>query len=118
MVKPALTLLLTVSLLGIAACGNDNGNKGETDAREVEPTATAAANLDEAQPREIDLERFLLRDGEEPGFKRIAAPRTDTGVEAFVQGGDVPDDEARRLRRAGLSRSPSSRSSSTAATPG
>ena len=103
MVKTALTVLLTVSLLGIAACGDDTGDESETTAApDVEPTATTAAGSDEAQPAEADLERFLLRDGEEPGFKRIAAPRTDTGVEAFVQGGDVPDDEAQRLDRAGF----------------
>jgi hypothetical protein len=53
-------------------------------------------------PAKIDLEQFLLQDGEEPGFKRVEAPRTETGVEAFVQGGDVPDDAAQRLRRAGF----------------
>ena len=102
MVRTAFTVLLTVSLLGIAACGDDNGDEGGTAAPDVEPTATTAAESDEAQPAKVNLERFLLRDGEEPGFKRIAAPRTDTGVEAFVQGGDVPDDEAQRLRRAGF----------------
>jgi hypothetical protein len=103
MVRTALTVLLTVSLLAIAACGGDNGDESETSAApDVDPTATTAAGSDEAQPAEVNLERFLLRDGEEPGFKRIAAPRTDTGVEAFVQGGDVPDDEAQRLRRAGF----------------
>ena len=103
MVRTAFTVLLTVSLLGIAACGDDNGDEGGTTAApDVEPTATTAAESDEAQPAEVNLERFLLRDGEEPGFEQIAAPRTDTGVEAFVQGGDVPDDEAQRLRRAGF----------------
>ena len=112
-------MLLTVSLLGIAACGDDNGDEGGTTAApDVETTATTAGESDEAQPAKVNLERFLLRDGEEPGFKRIGAPRTDTGVEAFVQGGDVPDDEAQRLRRAGFTRSRSSRSSSTVATPG
>ena len=103
MVRIAFTVLVMVSLLGIAACGDDNGDEGGTTAApDVEPTATTAAESDEAQPAKVNLERFLLRDGEEPGFKRIAAPRTDTGVEAFVQGGDVPDDEAQRLRRAGF----------------
>jgi hypothetical protein len=103
MVRTAFVALLMVSSLGIVACGDDNGGEGEaTAAPDVEATATTAAGGDEAQPAKADLERFLLRDGEEPGFKRIAAPRTETGVEAFVQGGDVPDDEARRLRRAGF----------------
>jgi hypothetical protein len=103
MVGAAFTVLLTVSVLAIAACGDDNGNEGETTAApDVAATATTAAASGEEQPAQVNLERFLLRDGEEPGFKQIAAPRTESGVEAFVQGGDVPDDEARRLRRAGF----------------
>jgi hypothetical protein len=64
--------------------------------------STPAATKAKSRPAKIDLEPFLLRDGEEPGFKRIESPRTDTGVEAFVQAGDVPDDAAGRLRRAGF----------------
>ena len=55
-----------------------------------------------SQSARIDLERFLLQDGEEPRLKRIDAPDTDSGVEAFVQGGDVSDEAAQRLRRARL----------------
>jgi hypothetical protein len=99
----AFTVLLIVSLLSIAACGDDNGDEGETTAAsDVETTATPAAGSDEAQPAKVDLKPFLLQDGEEPGFKRIAAPQTETGVQAFVQGGDVPDAAAQRLRRAGF----------------
>src|SRR5687767_7726447 len=91
-----------VTLLGIGACGDDNEDQGGTTAAsDTERTATAAKS-DEAQPAKVDLKRFLLQDGEEPGFKRIAAPRTETGLEAFVQGGDVPDDAAQRLRRSGF----------------
>ena len=103
MVRIAFTVLVMVSLLGIAACGDDNGDEGGTTAApDVEAAATTAADSDEAQPVEVNLERFLLKDGEEPGFERIGAARSETGVEAFVLGGDVPDDEAQRLRRAGF----------------
>ena len=92
-----------VSLLGIAACGDDTGDESETTAaRTSNPLRRPPQEATRRSQRSSDLERFLLRDGEEPGFKRIAAPRTDTGVEAFVLGGDVPDDEAQRLRRAGF----------------
>jgi hypothetical protein len=102
MARTAFTVLLVVSVLGIAACGDDNGDEGGTTAPDVEATSTTAADSNEAQSAEVNLERFLLQDGEEPGFKRIAAPRTEPGVEAFVQGGDVPDAAAQRLRRAGF----------------
>ena len=103
MLRTAFTVLLVVSLLGLAGCGEDNGDEGGTTAAsDVEATATTTAESDEAQPAKVDLKQFLLQDGEEPGFKRIAAPRTETGVDAFVQGGDIPDDAAQRLRRAGF----------------
>jgi len=92
MVRTAITVLLMVSLLAIAACGDDDGDEG----------GTTAGGSDKAQPAKVDLERFLLRDGEEPGFKRIEAPRTETGVDAFVRGGDLPEDAAPLLRRAGF----------------
>ena len=102
MVRTAFTVLVMVSLLGIAACGDDNGDDGGTTATNVETTTPTAAESDEAQPAQFNLERFLLQDGEEPGFKRVEAPRIETGVEAFVQGGDLPDDQEQRLRRAGF----------------
>ena len=103
MVRAAFTVMLMVALLGVAACGDDDGDGGGTTAAsDVETPATTAAESGETQPATVDLKRFLLRNGEEPGFKWIASPRTETGVEAFVQGGDLPDDAAQRLRRAGF----------------
>jgi hypothetical protein len=67
---------------------------------EAKPTSKPAKA--KSPPAKVSLERFLLKEGEEPGFKPIDAPRTDTGVEAFVQGGDTPDDAAQRLRRDGF----------------
>ncbi len=61
-VRTAFTVLLTVPLLGIAACDDDNGDEGGTTAApDVEPTARTAAESDEAQPAKVNLERFLLR---------------------------------------------------------
>jgi hypothetical protein len=52
---------MMVSLLGIAACGDDNGDEGGTTAApEVDTTATTAAEGDEAQPAKVKLERFLM----------------------------------------------------------
>ena len=101
MVRTAFTVLLMVSLLGIAACGDDNGDEGgPTAAPDVETTATTAAESDEAQPAKGKPERFLMQAGEEPGFEPIEEPRTDHGVRSLA--GGFPADEVERLRRAGF----------------
>lgn len=92
--RAPLIALAGVACAFAAGCGDDS----TSDATK----ATSQPAKAKSQPAKTDLERFLLQDGEEPGFKRIGAPRTETGVEAFVQGGDVPDDAAQRLRRAGF----------------
>jgi hypothetical protein len=89
-VRTAFTVLLIVSLLGIAACGDDNGDEG----------GTTAAESDEAQPAKGNLERFLMQAGEEPGFEPIDEPRTDHGVQSLA--GGFSADEVERLRRAGF----------------
>jgi hypothetical protein len=43
-----------------------------------------------------------MRKGEEPGFRPVGQPHTDTGVEAFVKGGGLTQAEARRLRSEGF----------------
>jgi hypothetical protein len=101
MVRTAFTVLLMVSVLCIAACGDDNGDGGGTTAdSDVEPTATTAAESDEAQPAGVNVSRFLMRAGEEPGFEPIEEPRTDHGVQSLV--GGFSSDEVERLRRAGF----------------
>lgn len=102
MVRAALTVLLVVALVVTAACGDQNEDESGSATPDVASTATTASQGDEVQPAEVDLERFLLKDGEEPGFERLGPARTETGVEAFVLGGDVPDDDAQRLRHAGF----------------
>ena len=95
MVRSAFTVLLMVSLLGIAACGDDNGDEGGTAAPDVE-----TAESDEAQPAKINLEQFLMQAGEEPGFEPIEEPRTDHGVQSLA--GGFSADDLERLRRAGF----------------
>jgi hypothetical protein len=101
MVRTAFMVLLMGSFLGIAACGDDNADEGGTTAApDVETTATTAAESDEAPPAKVNLERFLMQAGEEPGFEPIEEPRTDHGVQSLA--GGFPADEVERLRRAGF----------------
>src|SRR5688572_14097321 len=88
---------LTALVIGLAAFGGDDG--GET-------TAQDAAN-GKARSSAPDLDRFLMSNGEEPGFRRGAGPGqspqsggTITGVEAFVKEMRLADE--RQLRREGF----------------
>jgi hypothetical protein len=90
---------LAALVIGLAACGGDDGD---------ENTAQAAAN---GTPRsgDWDPDRFLMQDGEEPGFRQGAAPgatpssgETITGVRAFVEEMQLPPADARRLRDEGF----------------
>jgi hypothetical protein len=90
---------LATLAIGIAACGDDDGD---------ETTAQEAANGN-AQTGAQDLDRFLMREDEEPGFRRGAAPGavprsggTITGVEAFVKDMPLAPADARRLRSEGF----------------
>jgi hypothetical protein len=101
MVRTALVVLMMGSFLGIAACGDDDGDEGgTTGARDVETTATTAAESDEAPPATLNVERFLMQAGEEPGFEPTEDPRTDHGVQALA--GAFGANEVERLRRAGF----------------
>lgn len=72
---------------GLAAgCGSDSKPAAKTAS---EPAAKA------------DLESFLMRNGEEPGFRRVEQPQTITGVEELGSAGFTPAD-ARRLRGYGF----------------
>ena len=79
-------VLLMGSFLGIAACGDDGG--------------TTAAEREEAPPAKVNVERFLMQAGEEPGFEPIEEPRTDHGVQSLA--GGFPANDVERLRRAGF----------------
>jgi hypothetical protein len=90
---------LATLAIGVAACGDDDGDK---------TAAPEAANA-KARSGTVDLGRFLLRNGEEPGFRRGAradqAPQsgsTITGVKAFVKEMRLTPADARRLRSEGF----------------
>jgi len=90
---------LVTLVIGIAACGGDDGD---------ENTAQAAAS-GTPRPAAGDLERFLMQRGEEPGFRPGAAPgampssgETITGVRAFAEEMRLPQADAQRLRREGF----------------
>jgi hypothetical protein len=90
---------LATLAIGLAACGGDDGD---------ETTAHEAANVD-ARTAAPDLNRFLMRKDEEPGFRRGAPPGalprsggTITGVKAFVEDMQLAPADARRLRSEGF----------------
>ncbi len=90
---------LATLVIALAACGGDDGD---------ETTTQEAANGN-ARSGARDLERFLMRKDEEPGFRPgarpEAAPRsggTITGVKAFVKDMHLAPADARRLRSEGF----------------
>ena len=92
-------MTLAALAIGLAACGGDDDGKTAAQKAATVKTPSTAPDLDE----------FLLRKGEEPGFRRGAgpdqAPRsggTITGVEAFVTDMHLAPADARRLRREGF----------------
>ena len=89
-VLPSLAVALILASSGLAACGDgdDDGNgAGETGS----PRSGAR-----------DLNRFLMRNDEEPGFRRVGRPQTLTGVEAFVNELRLTKADVRRLRSEGF----------------
>jgi hypothetical protein len=93
------SVALATLVIGLAACGGDDGD---------EPTAPEAANGN-ARAGAQDLDRFLMRKGEEPGFRPGARPgafprsrETITGVKAFVEDSRLTQADARRLRSEGF----------------
>ena len=91
----AVALILVSS--GLAACGDGEDGGDET--------------VDAARPRSSapDLNRFLMRKGEEPGFSPGAAPgarprsrETITGLQAFVKDMRLTPSDERRLRSEGF----------------
>jgi hypothetical protein len=90
---------LATFVIGLAACGDDDDD---------EPTAQEAANGN-AQTGAQDLDRFLMRKDDEPGFRPGAAPGavprsggTITGVEAFVEDLHLTQADGQRLRSEGF----------------
>src|SRR3954452_22784547 len=90
---------LATLVIGLAACGGDGGD---------ETAAHEAANVNAGTGAQ-DLDRFLMRKDEEPGFRRGALPEalprsggTITGVKAFVEDMHLAPPDARRLRSEGF----------------
>ena len=90
---------LATLAIGLAACGDDDDD---------ETTASKAAD-GKAQTGAPDLDRFLMRNGDEPGFRRGALPDampqaggTITGVKAYVEDMRLTPADARRLRSEGF----------------
>jgi hypothetical protein len=86
-------------VIGVAACGNDGDSK---------PTAPEAANATQRADAQ-DLGRYLMRRGEEPGFRPGAAPGalpresgTITGVKALVNEWRLSAADERRLSSDGF----------------
>jgi hypothetical protein len=92
-------LTLATLAMGLGACGGNDGD---------EPAAPEAANAN-ARAGAQDVDRFLMRKDEEPGFRPGArpgqAPRsrgTITGVKAFAKDMHLAPADARRLRGEGF----------------
>ena len=100
--SPALVVAvaaLVAPVIGVAGCGGDDGD---------DTTAREAAN-GKARSGARDLDRFLMRNGEEPGFRQGALPgamprsrERITGLKAFVKKDRLPPADERRLRREGF----------------
>ena len=83
MVRNASLIALAGLACALAAgCGDD----ATPDAADAKP-----------RPAQVNLERFLLQPGEEPGFKPAESPRVDSSVEAF----GLPPAGVKRLRESG-----------------
>jgi hypothetical protein len=90
-----LALALAGAAIAMSACG-DSANDDAAGA--AVPAATRVADTSEPPP----LDQFLMRDGEQPGFRRVESAQTETGIDEFLSKGPPmkPADE-RLLRRSG-----------------
>jgi hypothetical protein len=90
--KPLIAVALLALTAWLPACGDD-GDDGTTAPEAANGTPPSGAP---------HLDQFLMRKGEEPGFRRVGGPRTLTGVEAFVNDMHLTQADARRLRSEGF----------------
>jgi hypothetical protein len=88
-----LTACLVVGLLMIGSACGDNGDD--------EPAAREAAKGN-AQSGARDLEQFLMRNGEEPGFSPDGDAFTVVGVDAFAEHARLSRAEVQQLRENGF----------------
>lgn len=84
--------LVVALLLIVSACGDE----GDDDS-----AAPGAANAN-AQSGARDVSRFLMRDGEEPGFRPDGDAMTVVGVDALAQHWGLPPADAQQLRERGF----------------
>lgn len=95
--------LLAVGLLALgigyaAIRGGDEDEASDTSA----PSTTPAAAKGDARSEAGDVDRFLVRNGEEPGFRREGDAFTVVGVDAIATYWNLPPAEARQLRARGF----------------
>jgi hypothetical protein len=97
--KPLIAVALLALTVWLPACGDDGDD---------ETTAPEAAN-ENARTGARDLDRFLMRKDEEPGFRPGALPGAEpssvdtiTGVNAYVKDMHLAPADARRLRSEGF----------------
>lgn len=62
---------------------------------------TAPAAKTTARPDKVNYTRFLLRDGEQPGFRRVESVVTEE-AETFAENAGLTKAELSRMRRAGM----------------
>src|SRR4051794_4865238 len=94
-------MALATLAIGLAACGGGSGDQTTTPRAANETTVPVAATGTPAAGAP-DLERFLMREGEEPGFRPAGHVDSLTGVEAFAGAMGLPQADARRLRGEGF----------------
>ena len=92
--------------IGLVACGDDGEDETSADEAATTGATTGAA--------EADLERFLMQEGEEPGFRPISPAEarshgqfpeefeTIEGVDAFAKEMGLTEADARRLEEEGF----------------
>ena len=93
------TAVLATLVIGLTACGDNDGD--DTTAREPANGSTRSSAP--------DVDRFLMRKNEEPGFRPGALPgatprsrETITGINAFVTEMQLAPADERRLRNEGF----------------
>lgn len=85
-IKAGLVVALAGGACMASGCGDDS-------------TPEAAATS--ARPEKVDYTRFLMRDGEEPGYRRVESVQTED-AETFAQHAGLTQAEQRRMRSAGM----------------
>ena len=94
-------MLQATLAIGLAACSGDSGDETRAP-RAANATTVPTAATGTPATSAPDLDRFLMREGEEPGFRPDGQAETLTGVDAFASDLHLPPADARRLRGEGF----------------